>query len=159
MRTLATAAVLAAAAYVTVPAPAIVTASAATASTADVVRPDASTRAVRVPVAAPKPAAPKPAAHFDTPQAAMRYLARAYNRHDDVSLRHVTTAGARRELTEMRGFATDLRLTGCTHRPDGDYLCTFSHGYLKRKGRGHATLIVAPAVKPGWYATVVEGCG
>jgi len=109
---------------------------------------------------APKPV-PKPAVRsmFRTPQGAMRYLARAYNSHDDVSLRHVTTADARHHLGEMRSFANDLRLTGCTRNADGSHLCTFSHGYVKAKGRGEATLLVAPALKPGWYATVVEGCG
>ncbi len=126
-------------------------------------RPDP--RPVRVvfppaPKPAPKPA-PRPVVRsvFRTPQAAMRYLARAYNAHDDVRLRHVTTADARHELDEMRAFATDLRLAHCDLNYGGDYTCTFSHGYRTKKGRGEATLTVAPARRPGWYATVVEGCG
>ena len=138
-------------------APATTTAAAATTFAVD--RPDP--RPIRVVFPpAPKPA-PKPVARsmFRTPQGAMRYLARAYNRHDDVALRHVTTADARHELDEMRAFATDLRLAHCDQNYGGDYTCTFSHGYRTKKGRGEATLTVAPARKPGWYATVVEGCG
>jgi hypothetical protein len=140
-------------------APVTTTAAAATFS-AD--RPDPRPAKVVLAVA-PKPVAPAPKplvrSMFRTPQGAMRYLARAYNRHDDVSLRHVTTDGVRRELDEMRTFATDLRLASCDHNLDGTYACTFSHAYVKGKGRGQAMLVVAPARKPGWYATFFDGCG
>ncbi len=99
---------------------------------------------------------------FATPRDAMRYLVTAYNHHDLVALKHVTTPSAREALEEMRATANDLRLRSCTFREErGDYYCTFSHGFpasAHRTGRGHATFTVAPAAKPGWYMTVLDEC-
>jgi len=107
-----------------------------------------------------RPASPP----FATPQAAMRYLARAYNTHDMVALRHVTTPSARQALLDMRVEAVNLRLDGCERQPAGDYLCTFTHDYPRAMHRkptehGASTFLVAPALRPGWYMTVLEGCG
>src|SRR5215471_11796281 len=44
--------------------------------------------------AAPVPAAQYTGPNFATPQAAMRFLARAFNRHDNVALHAVTTPDA-----------------------------------------------------------------
>ena len=108
--------------------------------------------------------APRPASglHFVTPQAAMRYLAAAYNRNDTPALKKVTNASARAALIAMRQEATNLQLTSCSRRAAGDYTCEFRHGYpegLHRSGRGHATFLAAPADKPSWYMTVLIDCG
>jgi len=102
--------------------------------------------------------------HFDTPDAAMRYLTAAYNRADLTALKHVTTPAARVALVAMMKGATNLRLTGCTARTGmGDYTCTFSHEYpasMHKPGKGEpAVFVVGPADTPGWYMTVFESCG
>jgi hypothetical protein len=92
----------------------------------------------------------------------MRYLTAAYNRNDLPALKKVTNASARHALIAMRQEATNLRLTGCTRRPIGDYVCSFRHDYpqrLHRSGVGRATFLAAPADKPGWYMTVLVDCG
>jgi hypothetical protein len=117
---------------------------------------------------APTPAA-KPAPpplYFETPQAAMRYLAAAYNRNDVAALKHVTTPVAREGLLGMRSVAENLRLVGCKANPGrGDYLCEFHHDYPKgapetlRTGHGYAHFTAAPADKYGWYMTILNDCG
>jgi hypothetical protein len=127
-----------------------------------------------VPLPAPAPAtatatatattrpAPSTGPHFDTPQEAMRYLAAAYNRNDVAALKKVTNASARAALISMRQEAVNLRLTSCSRRANGDYVCLFRHDYpagLHRHGDGHATFLAAPADKPGWYMTILINCG
>jgi hypothetical protein len=106
---------------------------------------------------------PPSGVHFATPEAAMRYLAGAYNRNDLAALMHVTTPAARHNLLAMRADASDLRLVGCTANPGrGDYLCGFTHGYpaaAHQACRGQAHFTVAPADRPGWYMTVLNDCG
>lgn len=103
--------------------------------------------------------------HFDTPEAAMTYLASAWNRNDQVELDHVTNPAARAELAGMHDEAVNLRLNHCDRRPVGDYVCFFDHDYPAGTsttlpgGVGHATFLVGPALTPGWYMTVFEGCG
>lgn len=111
--------------------------------------------------------------HFDTPEAAMRYLAAAWNAMDIVKVKHVTTESARAALEVMRHEATDLVLKSCTYRPGGgDYSCTFTHGfpagyrghdasasYAQTDEPGTATLDVGPADRSGWYATYIVECG
>lgn len=122
------------------------------------------------PTATPTPTAP--AVHFDTPEAAMRYLADAYNRHDLAALKKVTNPAARDALEGIRDEAVNLRLESCERQDAGDYLCEFRHeypaGYTEdhesgdeghEDGYGHAGFIVAPADAPGWYMTVLEYCG
>jgi len=104
---------------------------------------------------------PKPALHFATPEAAMRYLAAAYNRNDLPALQKVTNPPARAALVEMRQEATNLQLSGCSQRPRGDYLCLFRHDFPEhrhRAGHGQASFLAAPADKPGWYMTVLLDC-
>jgi hypothetical protein len=109
-----------------------------------------------------RPVAPRPL-QFATPQAAMRYLAAAYNRDDLAALMHVTTPAARHNLLAMRPNATNLQLVGCTANAGrGDYLCGFTHGYptaADHAGPGQAHFTVAPADRPGWYMTVLNDCG
>ena len=125
------------------------------------------------PTASPTPVVP----YFATPEAAMRYLAAAYNRHDLVALKHVTTPIAREALDNMRSEAIDLRLDHCTRNKDrNDYDCTFRHGfpagydpkakhddaglgYAESTTPGTATFVVGPARRSGWYMTVLESCG
>jgi hypothetical protein len=108
-----------------------------------------------------RPASPLP---FATPEAAMRYLAVAYNTHDAAALRTVTTPSARDALEAMRSEAVNLQLRRCAKQPAGDYQCDFTHDYpaalhKSRSAHGAATFTVGPAVKPGWYMTVLESCG
>lgn len=109
-----------------------------------------------------RPVPPRhPAVHFDTPQAAMRYLAAAYNRNDQAALRRVTTVRARAALLALRSEAVNLRLLSCSRNPSGDYTCRFQHDFPAHRhltGHGHATFTAAPAAKPGWYMTVLVDC-
>jgi hypothetical protein len=100
--------------------------------------------------------------HFDTPQAAMRYLASAWNRRDYAALCQVTNPDARYLLVNMHREAVNLRLKSCGKLMVGAYSCTFIHDYpasMHKQGHGRAWLDVAPARNPGWYMTVFEGCG
>lgn len=101
-----------------------------------------------------------PGAMFLTVEAAMGYLASAYNRRDIDDLKRVTTPEAREQLDGMRPIAPEVRLKACTWGEDGYYGCTFTHTYPKgQSGLGEMWVSVAPATRPGWYMTVVEGCG
>lgn len=100
--------------------------------------------------------------HFTTPEAAMTYLASAWNRDDLGDLCNVTNPNARLLLLSMHDEAVNLRLNHCDRDGVGTYTCTFDHDYPKkmhRKGVGHTFLDVAAADNPGWYMTVYEGCG
>jgi hypothetical protein len=102
------------------------------------------------------------APHFDTPEAAMTYLASAWNRDDLTELCQVTNPNARLLLLDMHREALNLRLAHCDKVGVGEYTCLFDHDYPKRlhkKGVGHAILDVAAADVPGWFMTVYEGCG
>jgi hypothetical protein len=92
----------------------------------------------------------------------MRYLTRAYNAHDDRALAHVTTPDARRNLLAMRPYAPTLSLVSCTRLPAGDYECAFTHTLAKPSPghrHGHAHFRVGPAIRHGWYMTILEDCG
>jgi len=103
--------------------------------------------------------------HFDTPEAAMTYLAAAWNKNDLISLRHVTDPAARDELDGMHSEAANLRLDHCDLQPAGDYQCVFDHGYPSGytppagTTEGQAVFLVGPADTPGWYMTVFVSCG
>jgi hypothetical protein len=101
--------------------------------------------------------------HFNTPQAAMRFLAAAYNNHNSTELHWVTTPVSYARLMGMRSEAINLRLRSCTlNRGRGDYTCHFSHDYLPslhKTGHGAATFIAAPALTPGWYMYTFLDCG
>jgi hypothetical protein len=95
----------------------------------------------------------------------MTYLASAWNRGDTADLMHVTTPDARAELDSMSKLEVDLRLDHCSPRPGmGDYLCYFDHDVTTassgiQPGSSQAVYLVAPALKPGWYMTLVQHCG
>lgn len=129
--------------------------------------------ATPTPTTSPTPTVP----YFATPEAAMRYLATAWNRHDLVALKHVTTQIAREALESMRTEAIDLQLVRCDRNTDRrDYDCTFRHGfpagydpkaphddagqgYAESTTPGTASFVVGPATRSGWYMTVLESCG
>jgi hypothetical protein len=103
-----------------------------------------------------------PSVHFQTPQAAMRYLARAWNTEDYAALCQVTNPNARYLLVNMHREAVNLRLRKCDKVDVGHYSCTFVHDYpasMHKTGHGRTWLDVAAARNPGWYMTVYEGCG
>ena len=103
-----------------------------------------------------------PTVHFDTPEAAMTYLAAAWNRNDLAALCQVTNPNSRFLLNDMHRQAVNLRLKKCDYMDVGLYACTFVHDYPKRmhaKGHGDATLVVAAANNPGWYLLDYAGCG
>lgn len=94
----------------------------------------------------------------------MRYLATAWNKHDLVSLKHVTDPNARTQLEDMRSEAANLKLDHCTFtKARGDFECYFTHGFpkgYKSHGPvGSAEFTVGPALRPGWYMTYFVGCG
>jgi len=102
--------------------------------------------------------------HFATPEAAMTYLAEAWNADDEVSLKHVTNPSARAELDGMHDVAVNLRLDRCDENVEaGDYTCHFRHDFptttTTEPGQtGEAVFIAGPADTPGWYMTVFESC-
>lgn len=116
------------------------------------------------PAGSPAPAAPAAAytgPHFGTPQAAMAYLATAYNDDDTAALHAVTNAQSFRSLQSMRATDVDLKLTSCRPTGHGDDECTFRYTYV---GEGqhaarNAMVTAAPALNPGWYMyRFIEGC-
>lgn len=116
---------------------------------------------VQPPIALPScPAGPT--VHFSTPEAAMTYLAAAWNRNDLAALCQVTNPNARFLLNDMHREAVNLRLLKCNDAGVGQYQCIFRHDYPKKmhkKGTGRTWLDVAAADNPGYYMTVYEGCG
>jgi hypothetical protein len=113
------------------------------------------------PVPTPTPTYAGP--HFDSPEAAMRYLTAAWNRHDIAAMKPVTTPDGRGELIDMYDEAVNLRLDYCQARSgQGDYDCHFTHDYpatMHKTGVGHAEFLAGPARNPGWYMTLFVGCG
>ncbi|HEX4655611.1 MAG TPA: hypothetical protein VH274_07705, partial [Mycobacteriales bacterium] len=103
-----------------------------------------------------------PIVHFDTPEAAMTYLAAAWNRNDLADLCRVTNPNSRFLLNDMHREAVNLRLKSCDRMDVGLYQCTFVHDYPKRMdrhGHGQTWLEVAAADNPGWYLLDYVGCG
>jgi hypothetical protein len=125
-------------------------------------------QAATAPAAAPTQAAsslPPPSGftgpHFDTPQAAMTYLAAAYNSDDITALHYVTEPRAFSRLMSMRSDALNLKLKDCTQNPRGDYTCYFRHDFPAsehKSGHGQAVFIAAPALNPGWYMYQFQSC-
>jgi len=91
----------------------------------------------------------------------MNYLAAAYNSHHWARLHPITTPLAFAQFMQMRSEAINLRLTRCVARAGrGDYICYFTHDYpATGKHGGHAEVIVAPALDPGWYVYAPPLCG
>jgi predicted lipid-binding transport protein (Tim44 family) len=102
---------------------------------------------------------------FTTPQAAMAYLAGAYNSDDTTAMHAVTTPQAFTALLAMRPADANLQLESCTARAPGDYVCSFQYTYTNTTASGQspqsrsAMAIVAPALNPGWYLyKFIYGC-
>jgi hypothetical protein len=114
----------------------------------------------------------------------MRYLVAAYNAHDLTAERHVTTPDAHTQLESERQWVNTFSFDNCqVDGTQGDYVCTFdmvsmvptpsasasadtatdSTGSTGSTGAvtemGEITVIVAPALRPGWYMYASEGCG
>ena len=124
--------------------------------------PDADDTIVKPPVAPPKCPGGGPYVHFDTPEAAMTYLAAAWNHNDLAALCKVSNPNARFELEQMHREAVNLRLVSCMSIAPGSYTCKFRHDYpahMHKSGTGHAVFDVGAADNPGYYMTVFEGCG
>jgi hypothetical protein len=110
------------------------------------------------------------APHFDTPQAAMTYLARAWNTSNVKGIDYVTDPAGRQEMDSMASLMVNLQFKNCTQNPAGDYTCYFSHNITPSTSPttfpnpdnfppGEAVFTVAPAGAPGWYLTNVIHCG
>lgn len=124
--------------------------------------PDADDQIVQPPVAPPRCPSGGPSVHFYTPEAAMTFLASAWNRNDLADLCKVTNPNARFLLQGMHKEGVNLRLIKCNHTGVGMYQCIFRHDYPKKmhkKGTGRTWLDVGAADNPGYYMTVYEGCG
>jgi hypothetical protein len=110
------------------------------------------------------------APHFDTPQAAMEYLAAAWNSQNVREIDYVTDPAGRQQLNAMASSMPSLQFKSCTQNPAGDYTCYFSHPVVPSTSPttypnpggyppGEAVFTVAPADGPGWYLTFVIHCG
>jgi hypothetical protein len=104
--------------------------------------------------------------HFNTPQAAMRFLATASN-HDNVAEIHkVTTPGSFKLFMGMRPELHNLHLQNCSATGHGDYICNLGYSYEYKNQTGKhwnndasAQVVVAPAIDPGWYLYTFITCG
>jgi hypothetical protein len=110
------------------------------------------------------------APHFDTPQAAMSYLANAWNADNVQELDYVTDPAGRSQMDSMAALMVNLAFKYCAENPAGDYTCYFSHDIAPTSSPttypnpmnyppGEAVFTVAPAEGPGWYLTDVIHCG
>ena len=99
------------------------------------------------------------APYFSTPEAAMRYLARAYNSANVRQLKNVTTPGSRAALDEMRRHAPRITLVGCVRDLGYSYTCTFRHTIRGASGQGMAQFVASPADRHGWYLELIGECG
>lgn len=113
---------------------------------------------------------PTGAPRFDTPEAAMIYLADAWDANNIQEIDYVTDPAGRRQMDSMATLMVNLQFKSCTRNPAGDYTCFFSHDitpssspttYPNPAGypAGEAVFTVAPAAASGWYLTNVLHCG
>jgi predicted lipid-binding transport protein (Tim44 family) len=115
-----------------------------------------------VPVAPEHPAWHAGQYRYRTVAAAMRALARVYNRHDVTALRSMANPSAVQGLEQMRREAVDLRLVSCRTVAGFGLMCSFSHGFpatLHRSGRGTASMQPGYDAKHGWYLAGSVECG
>jgi hypothetical protein len=111
--------------------------------------------------------------HFATPDAAMRYLAAAYNSGNETAIRHVTTPDSRTQFEAERQWVKTFRFSDCTANgaPTWDYNCVLdiianvpgvSPNIDANTGlvvMDEVALLVAPAARTGYYVEANEGCG
>jgi hypothetical protein len=113
------------------------------------------------------------APHFATPDAAMRYLAAAYNSGDEVAIRHVTTPDSRSDFEAERQWVKTFSFRDCAAMgaPYWTYNCTLDitanmpgvnpniDATTGLVVMDEVALEVAPAARTGYYVDAVEGCG
>jgi hypothetical protein len=110
------------------------------------------------------------APHFGTPQAAMVFLAAAWNTNSVQQIDYVTDPAGRQHMDLMAAQMVNLQFKNCTQNPAGDYTCYFTHNITPSTSpttypnpgnypAGEAVFTVAPATGPGWYLTNVIHCG
>ena len=108
--------------------------------------------------------------HFASPDAAMAYLAHAWNSGNVQEVDYVTDPAGRDQMNSMAAQMVNLQFKSCTANPAGDYTCYFMHDIAPTVSGttypnpnnyppGEAVFTVAPASTPGWYLTEVEHCG
>lgn len=114
-----------------------------------------------------------PVPHFTTPDAAMRYLAAAYNSGNEAAIRHVTTPDSRGQFESERQWVKTFRFRDCTANgaPAWDYTCVLdivanapgvSPNIDATTGAvvmDEVALLVAPAARTGYYLEANQGCG
>jgi hypothetical protein len=110
------------------------------------------------------------APHFDTPAAAMQYLAQAWNSGNVQEVDYVTDPAGRSQMNSMASAMVNLQFDNCSANLTGDYTCFFTHDIAPTTSSttypnpnnyppGEAVFTVGPASGPGWYLTYVEHCG
>ncbi len=110
------------------------------------------------------------APYFDSPEAAMTYLAGAWNADNVQDLDYVTDPAGRQEMDSMATLMVNLQLKNCVANPGGDDTCYFTHDIAQSTSSttypnpmnyppGEAVFTVAPASTSGWYLTRVVHCG
>jgi hypothetical protein len=112
------------------------------------------------------------APHFDTPDAAMRYLVAAYNANNETNIRHVTTPDSREQFEAERQWVKEFRFRDCTPNsaPNWDYTCVLDIATTMpgvqaatdptgNEIMDEVTVLVAAAARPGYYLEANEGCG
>jgi hypothetical protein len=102
----------------------------------------------------------------------MRYLVAAYNSNNESNIRHVTTPDSREQFETERQWVKAFRFRACTPNgaPSWDYTCvldivtTMPGVQAATDPTGNqimdeVTVLVAAAVRPGYYLAANEGCG
>jgi hypothetical protein len=131
------------------------------------------TPAPTIAVTAVTAATTEPVPHFTTPDAAMRYLAGAYNSGDEAAIRHVTTPDSRTQFESERQWVQTFRFRECTANgaPAWDYTCVLDiTAYVPGVNPNidattgvvvmdEVALLVGPAARTGYYVEANEGCG
>jgi hypothetical protein len=96
---------------------------------------------------------------FTTAQAAMAYLAAAYNSDDTTAMHAVTTSQAFTALLAMHSSDVNLQLGSCAARAQGDYICSFRYTYTYTTASGQnsqaRSAMVAPALNRSGAITAV----
>ena len=153
----------------TTTAPLVTTSTAPATTTTQFTCPKPAGTAQTVPVDETCSAAGAP--HFYSPDAAMEYLAAAWNANNVQEIDYVTSPAGRDQLNSMASEMPNLRFTDCEANPSaGDYTCFFSHDIVPSTSPttypnpnnyppGEAVFTVGPASAPGWYLTIVDHCG
>jgi len=105
------------------------------------------------------------AVHFRTPEAAMRYLAKAWNCRDLAAVRHLTNPDSRNQMLAMATPTSRLSFSSCERFGTPGWRtweCTFDDVYpagtTDTERELHQIFTVKPARGPGFYVAV-DTCG